>query len=104
MAFDGIGLLLGQSDRHGHLRHDRRAAPAYLTLVEQQHRGARARRRDGRVHAGAAGADDENVRAYLRHGRFMIVTGVRARGSNQVIFPERTRSRTTLTSLLSRLL
>ena len=53
--------MLAQRDGHGHLRHDGRAAAADLALVEQQDGRAVLRRGDGRVHAGAAGADDENI-------------------------------------------
>ena len=61
MQFDGVRFLFAQGDGDGHLRHDRRAAAADLAFVEQQHRCARARRGDGRVHPGAAGADDQHI-------------------------------------------
>ena len=61
VVFPGVGLLLGKGGGDGHLRHDRRAPAADHVLVGEDDPGAGARRGDGRVHAGAAGADDEHV-------------------------------------------
>ena len=70
MKRDGITFLLTESDRNGHLCHDRCATPADLTFVEEQNRSAFAGCGDRRVHAGAAAADHEHICGELGHGRF----------------------------------
>ncbi len=56
-----IGRLLAQRDRDGHLRHHGGAAAPDQAAVEQEHRGAAPRRLDGRIHAGAARSNDQDV-------------------------------------------
>ena len=73
--FDRVGCMHGPvvwffvSERggHGHLRHDGRAAPADEALVHQQDGRSTTRRGDGRVHARAACADDQDVGCNMRH-------------------------------------
>jgi hypothetical protein len=50
--------LLTDRGGHRHLSHDRRTAASHKTLVEKDDRRAFSRRRDGGIHAGAAGAYD----------------------------------------------
>jgi hypothetical protein len=63
-----IGAFLTERRRHGHLRHHGGAPTPDKALVYQQHTiGAGARRSDGGVHAGAAGADDQEVGFEMGH-------------------------------------
>ena len=61
MVFPGVRLLLGKRGGDGHLGHDRRPSAPDHVLVGEDDIDAGARRGDGGVHAGAAGADDEDV-------------------------------------------
>ena len=47
---------------------DGRAAPADQAAVDQQHLSAGARRREGGIHAGRTGADDEDLCVQLMRG------------------------------------
>jgi hypothetical protein len=56
-----IRFLLSECHRDGHLRHHRRATAPNQTLIEKDNRRAAARGSDGRIHPGAAGANDQYV-------------------------------------------
>ena len=62
-----IWTFLAERRRYRHLRHDCRAAAA-----DQQHCCARARRRDGRVHAGAAGPDNQHISGEIGHAYDLV--------------------------------
>jgi hypothetical protein len=63
-----VVALLGERGGDGHLRHDRRAAAADQTLVEEHNApGTGARSRDRGVHAGAARADNQHIGVEMDH-------------------------------------
>src|SRR5438270_4657037 len=63
-----VGAFLAERRGDRHLRHDRGAAAADEALVDQQDPlGPGARRRKRGVHAGAAGADNQDVRLDVSH-------------------------------------
>jgi hypothetical protein len=56
-----VGDFLAERDRDGHLRHDRRTAASDQASIGNEDPRAPALRFDGGIHAGSAGADDQNI-------------------------------------------